>query len=106
VASYRADRGSPFLSKLTFYGLGIPAAAMSMVALGLGISASRSTDSHDRDRASFWYAASGVYFGTAVASIGWFVWSHDARLELRPQGQASRAAPSLSVAPGWVHGTF
>jgi hypothetical protein len=106
VASYRADRGSPFLSKLTFYGLGIPTAAMSMVALGLGISASRSTDSHDRDRASFWYTASGVYFGTAVASIWWFVWSHDARLELRPQGQASSAAPSFFVAPGWVHGTF
>jgi hypothetical protein len=107
VATYRAERGEPFLSKLTFYGLGIPAAIGGTATLVLGIVATNSDDPRESDRATFWFIGTGMYWGVAAASFWWFSWSHDARLEVTaPGAQAKALAPELRFGPGFVSGTF
>lgn len=107
-AQYRGERGEPFLSKLTFYGLGIPAAIGGTATLVLGIVAANSDDPRDSDRTAFWFAGTGLYWGVAAASFWWFAWSHDASLEVNAPGTQAKAprAPTLMFGPGTVSGTF
>lgn len=113
TASYRAERGSPFWSKLTFYGLGIPMAALSIFAIGMGISSANSDEETTRDNSGFWYGISAFYLATAAGTYWWFAWSHDASFDAKPVGSAAgarrpRAAtgPSLRLGPGFVSGSF
>ncbi len=87
TARYRPERGAPFLSKLTFYGLGIPAGIGGLVTLGFGI--------FGDEMKGFFYGASVMYLGISAASVWWFVWSHDASFDTRAPGadQAARREP-------------
>jgi len=112
TASYRAERGSPLLSKLAFYGMGIPAAVGGLVTLGLGIAASTSDDPDDRDKATFWFIGTGMYLGAAAGTFWWFSWSHEASFEAKEQKAAGASTPlepraaGIGVGPGFVSGTF
>lgn len=103
VATYRAERGMPFLSKLTFYGLGIPAAVGGSIALGFALAGS-GQDGHGDDLRGFLFGASGLYLGTAIGTYAWFAWSHDAKLELLPS--RPNVTGAVYFGPGFVSGRF
>lgn len=115
-AQYRPERGEPFLSKLTFYGLGIPAAVGGVATLVLGIVSATSDDEKDNDRAGIWFAATGMYWGISAASFWWFTWSHDSELTLANSATAAKAGrndaaaatPGLTLrfGPGAIGGSF
>ncbi|MFW5739260.1 MAG: hypothetical protein ACOC1F_02720, partial [Myxococcota bacterium] len=115
VASYRAQRGSPLLSKLNFYFVGLPTAG---VAIGFGIwGASQHGDTCEdpRGEPEECFPGSGFLFGTAAmmasiagASYWWFAYSHDAELSLSTQRSGSTAVPSPTIVfgPGGLYGSF
>jgi hypothetical protein len=109
TAAYEAERGSPLWSKLAFYGVGLPGAALSIFTLAEGIHASSSDDPNDKSLAGFWYGATGLYLGVAAATFYWFEYSHAASFDVQPAGaDVARRAPSskLVLLPGGVAGTF
>lgn len=98
IASYRAERGHPFLSSLTFYGLGLPAAVGGTLLLGLAAGGTFKDDSpNGHDRTGFVVGASMMYLGVAGATLGWWLWSH-------PAGFETRAA--VRVGPTGISGSF
>ncbi|MBX3127003.1 MAG: hypothetical protein KF718_09815 [Polyangiaceae bacterium] len=107
VARYQAERGSPFLSTLTFYGLGIPAAIGSLVTLGFGIAEASSDDPDSKE--TFFFLAAGMYGGAALGSFLWYDYSRNSKLELVSPRQAKATAapgPVVRVGPTGVFGSF
>ena len=91
----------PFLSRLTFYGVGIPSGAL---ALGLGIAAAADPKG---DFAGFFLGDAILFAGFAAASTWWFYYSDDKHFRMHPTGQGPRGAgATLSVWPGGASGTF
>ncbi|HTQ42911.1 MAG TPA: hypothetical protein VMI75_09180, partial [Polyangiaceae bacterium] len=79
VADYRAERGLPFLSTLTFWGLGVPAAIGGVVATSFGIADSTSGNG---DQLSGFLIGTGIfYLAIAGASAWWYFWSHSASFD-------------------------
>jgi hypothetical protein len=115
TAEYRAERGQPLLSKLTFYGVGLPSAALGAVMLGFGLfgdACDRSDPSCDGNpfAGGFGIGLSVMYLSFAGASYWWFAYSHPASFETRADaGSLARgrtAQPALLLGPGFVRGTF
>lgn len=116
-ADYGPERGMPFLSKLTFYGLGIPSAGLGV---GLGIAYFASSDS---DLRGFYLGSSIMYTTVAAASLWWFLYSDEKHFRMRATPASSSHGsigaavnekstadaadrPSLRIGPGFLSGTF
>lgn len=98
-AEFGAEKGFPFLSKLAFYGVGIPSAALS---LGLGI-AYLASDGSDDHRKSF-YGIGTVFYGVAAGgAAAFYFYSDDKHFRLKDQSQI--ALPK-STFPLQLGGTF
>jgi hypothetical protein len=84
VAEYRAERGAPFLSTLTFWGLGVPAAIGGAVAVSFGI-AGVGNDSNPQpsgtNLSGFWIGSGVLYLAIAGATAWWYFWSHPASFD-------------------------
>ncbi len=113
-AEYQAERGSPLLSTLSFYFVGLPTAA---IAVGFGIwGATEVGCEESADRTERCFPSAGILFTTAGmmalmsgASTFWYLYSHEADLTLTPASSASaRRAPepSVVIGPGMLFGTF
>ena len=113
-ATYRAERGSPILSKLNFYLMGIPTAG---VAVGFGIWGIAQSDNQCEDAlgrpddcfpgSGFLFLTAGMNAAIAGASTWWFLYSHDAELTLSTSPTAkARPAVDVGFGPGGLHGTF
>src|SRR5262249_21695579 len=96
--NFGPERGMPFLSKLTFYGAGIPSGALG---LGLGIAYVAADDPTHR---AFYMTGAIMYTSFAAATLWWFLYSDEKhfRFEVPP---ASRQA-GARLGPGFVFGTF
>ncbi|HEX8795053.1 MAG TPA: hypothetical protein VF765_29100 [Polyangiaceae bacterium] len=79
VADYRAERGAPFLSTLTFWGLGVPAAIGGAVAVSFGIGNVGGTS--DQSLSGFWIGTGILYLAIAGATAWWYFWSHPASFD-------------------------
>jgi hypothetical protein len=114
VATYQAEQGNPTLSKLNFYLMGLPTAA---IAVGFGIWGATQYGKECEDalgRPDDCFPGSGTLFGIAGmmatiagASYWWFSYSHDAELTLSPS-QSAKGRPPVTVVfgPGGLSGTF
>ena len=103
TASYRAERGHPFLSSLTFYGVGVPAAIGGTIVLGLAAAGTGKDDRADgtgHDRTGFLVGAGVFYLAIAGASLGWWMYSHPAGFE------TSGARTGVRVTPTGFSGSF
>jgi hypothetical protein len=79
TADYRAQRGAPFLSALTFWGLGVPAAIGGVVAVSLGAADLAGSNS---DHFGGFLVGTGIfYLAAAAASTWWYFWSHSANFD-------------------------
>lgn len=117
-ASYRAERGSPYWSSLTFYFVGIPTAAMGSVFLGFGLEQAISGRDCDgiRDCPLFGSAGGNIgfslfYFAMAGGAAYWYLWSHDAEVSFREPGEQARPLTpqgvySIGLSPSGVSGRF
>jgi hypothetical protein len=114
VASYRAERGHPIMSKVTFYSVGLPSAA---IAVGFGIWGAVQYGGECEDalgRPDDCFPGSGFLFGVAAmmasfagTSYWWFAYSHDAELKFTPSQSAKRVpSTTLMFGPGGLSGTF
>jgi len=79
TADYRAERGAPFLSTLTFWGLGVPAAIGGAVAVSFGIADVGGTSSDNLS--GFWIGTGVLYLAIAGATAWWYFWSHPANFD-------------------------
>ncbi|MGE3672785.1 MAG: hypothetical protein AB7K71_24135 [Polyangiaceae bacterium] len=102
-ASYRPERGNPFWANLTFYFVGLPTAALGAVFLGFGLEQTISGRdcSEFRDCPLFGSAGGNLgsslfYLSMAGASTYWYLWSHEAEVEVKRPGEEAR-----SRAPRW-----
>jgi len=97
TAKYAPERGQPFWSAVTFYGLGLPLAVGSVATLAVGIG--------DSSHRSFWLGASVFYGLGAAASFWWYFYSRPSSFVT--YGEAPpRTATGLRFGPGFVTGTF
>ncbi len=86
VADYRAERGAPFLSTLTFWGLGVPAAIGGAVAVSFGIAgvgndSGTSGQNNGTNLSGFWIGTGIFYLAIAGAAAWWYFWSHPASFD-------------------------
>jgi hypothetical protein len=113
-AQYQAERGSPLLSTLSFYFVGLPTAA---IAVGFGIwgatevGCEESADGRERcfPSAGILFTTAGMMALMSGASTFWYLYSHEADLTLTPasSGSARRSPePRVVVGPGMLFGTF
>jgi hypothetical protein len=79
VADYRAERGAPFLSALTFWGLGVPAAIGGVVAASFG-AADLAGGDHD-GFGGFLIGTGVLYLAVAGVTAWWYFWSHPANFD-------------------------
>jgi hypothetical protein len=112
-ARYAAERGNPFWSTLTFYGVGIPTAILGTVLLVLGLTGEecdiRDTQCDDTPFAGAAGIIGGsVYLVAAGATAYWYFWSHPARFEtVRPGEKSAKSSrPSIAIGPTSVRGSF
>lgn len=117
-ASYRAERGSPYWSSLTFYFAGIPSAAMGSVFLGFGLEQAISGRDCDgiRDCPLFGSAGGNIgfslfYFAMAGGAAYWYLWSHDEEVDFRKPGEQARTSVpqgvyEIGLSPSGVSGRF
>lgn len=116
TAEYQVGRGSPFLSKLTFYGAGIPMAALGVGMTTWGIvQATSDCDNSDPQNdcfpsAGFLFLSGGMFLAFAGASTWWFLWSQEEKVVTHEQLPAAgaRKDPGVQVmfGPGGLAGTF
>jgi hypothetical protein len=114
-ATYRAERGSPVLSKLNFYLMGLPTAG---VAVGFGIwgatqAGKQCEDPYGRPEecfpgSGFLFATAGMMAAIAGASTWWFFYSHDSALTLSQESSIAKSQPAINVGvgPRGLEGTF
>jgi hypothetical protein len=88
----------PFLSKLTFYGVGIPSGALG---LGLGIAYVAADDPTHR---AFFMTGAIVYTSVAAATLWWFLYSDEKHFRFEVPAEAR--AVGVRIGPGFVSGTF
>lgn len=114
---FEPESGSPLLSKLAFYGVGVPAGVLGGVFLIWGGVQALSGPSacEDEPGGCSGFDSPGTKLGIgafyASASLATFIWfsvSNDERFEMRRSGSGPRAsrAPRLMLGPGFVSGTF
>lgn len=96
---YGPEKGYPFLSKLTFYGVGIPSAALS---LGFGI-AFLATDSDSRLHGFF---GGGALFYGAFAGGATYFWQYSDEKHFRTKEIAPKTGVRPSVFPLGLQGAF
>jgi hypothetical protein len=97
VADYRGERGMPFLSTLTFYGLGVPAAIGGAVSVSFGIAGVGNEGG--TSLSGFWIGAGVFYLAVAGAATWWWLWSHPASFD-------THEATGARLVPGGVVGSF
>ncbi len=97
-ATYRPERGNTFWANMTFYFVGLPSAALGGVFLGFGLEQTISGRdcSGLRDCPLFGSAGGNIgfslfYLSMAGASLYWYLWSHDAEVEVKRPGEDARA---------------
>lgn len=95
TAEYGPEKGAPSLSKLTFYGVGIPSGA---VGLGLLIASPFVSDLR-----GFLIGAGIFYLAAAGASAWWFFYSDEKHFRVK---SASDGKVHVGIGPGVVFGTF
>lgn len=96
---YGPEKGFPFLSKLTFYGVGIPTAALS---LGLGI-AFLATDSDSR--LHYFFGGTSLFYGAGAAASTWF-WLYSDEKHFRTKEITPKTTVRPSVFPLGLQGSF
>lgn len=79
TADYQAERGAPFLSKLTFWGLGVPAAIGGVVAASFG--AADLAGGNSDNFGGFLIGTGVLYLAIAGATAWWYFWSHPASFD-------------------------
>lgn len=96
MANYAPERGSPMLSTVTFFGLGLPlgVAAVANLAVGLAVS----------DNRGFFLGASAFFAVGAAASTWWYYYSHPATFTTYVD--PGQRAAGVRFGPGYVKGTF
>ncbi|MCA9630589.1 MAG: hypothetical protein KC766_23120 [Myxococcales bacterium] len=101
-ATYRPERGSPFWSSMGFYFVGLPSAALGAVFLGFGLEQTISGRdcSEFRDCPLFGSAGGNLgislfYLSFAGASFYWYLWSHEAEVEVKRPGGDARGASAV-----------
>jgi hypothetical protein len=106
VADYRGTRGSPFLSTLTFWGVGVEAAIGGAVAISFGVANVGGTS--DQSLTGFWIGSGVMFLAIAGASTWWWLWSHPASFDAHSASSTATgtARPTLRLGPGGVWGTF
>lgn len=97
--AYGPEKGFPFLSKLTFYGVGIPTATLS---LGLGI-AFVATDSDSR--LHWFFGGTSLFYGAGAAASTWF-WLYSDEKHFRTKEIAPKTTVRPSVFPLGLQGSF
>jgi hypothetical protein len=97
TAEYGPERGMPFLSKLTFYGVGLES---GLVAVGMGIAA----PFVGSDMRGFFIGVTIMFGAFAGASTWWFLYSDEKHF--RTHTSAGTPALRIGVGPGFVTGTF
>lgn len=98
-ASYQIEKGSPFWSTLTLYGVGIPATVFAGYALGMGISgvvadpcaADDPGCGRSRSPATY-FGWSAVALGVASATLWWNLYSQEERFETYGSGSQVEVA--------------
>lgn len=97
---YGPDRGWPFLSKLTFYGVGIPAGGLS---LGLGIAYLVTDD----DRRKSFYLFGSIFYGISAAGTAvWYFYSDDKHFRMKDASVSQWKPTRLGVSPAGLVGSF
>lgn len=98
-ATYRPERGSPFWSTMTFYFVGLPTMALGGVFLGFGLEQTISGRDCDERRDCPLFGSAGAnlgfslfYLSFAGASTFWYLWSHEAEVEVKRPGEDARVA--------------
>lgn len=104
AAGYRAEQGSPTLSALNFYFVGLPTAGVSV---GFAIWGATQVGAECEDslgRPDDCFPGAGMLFATSImmaalagASTWWYLYSHEAELTIVPS-----ASPNSPPATGWV----
>jgi hypothetical protein len=79
VADYHAERGQPFLSALTFWGLGVPAAIGGAVSVSFGLAGVGNEGSNNLS--GFWIGSGIMFLAVAGAATWWWLWSHPASFD-------------------------
>jgi hypothetical protein len=101
TADYQAERGSPLLSKLTFWLYGVPTGV-----LGAGMLVGGAAGAFEREGQSstrgFFVLSGALFLGVSAAATWWFLWSHPASFETKSPGNAA----AIRVGPGFVTGSF
>jgi hypothetical protein len=105
VADYRAERGNPFLSTLTFWGLGVPAAIGGAVAVSFGIAGVGNTSSGTTsdNLSGFWIGSGIMFLAVAGASAFWYFWSHPGSFDTH---SAEPEATGVRIGPSGLSGSF
>ena len=98
TAEYAPERGQPFWSALTFYGLGIPAGIGGLATFIIGAA--------DEEHRGFLWGASAFYTSIAIASAWWYFYSRDNTFDTYEAGPASRARVNVELTPGGLVGSF
>ncbi len=112
-AEYQAERGSPGMSKWTFYLLGVPSLVMTgivsifgTVELASGCDRDSITGECD-DNAGFFLGAAAFYGAIGGASLWWYLYSEEERFETYEQFDSG--GPSnlqIGIGPTGIHGVF
>lgn len=112
-AEFQEGRGNPFLSALTFYGVGISASVMGVVmitwgAIQLGCKEDPDDPSDDCFPPGGFLLGSGIMFaGMGIASYWWFNWSQEEEFETKEvNGGGLNRGLQIGFGPGGISGIF
>ncbi len=112
TAEYSPEKGQPFWSALTFYGMGIPLAIGGLTTIILGATTKDDPESLSGSRKSFFYTTGVVFLAFSAATAVWyFLLSDKEHFETHSPGSARRkpsraARPTIQFGPGLLQGTF
>jgi hypothetical protein len=81
VADYQGDRGQPFLSTLTFWGMGVPSGIAGAITLGMGAAGVGNEPNYDIR--GLWIGTGVFLLAVAGVSTWWYLWSHPASFDTR-----------------------
>lgn len=112
-AVYRAERGSPLWSSLTFWGMGVPTGILGGVLLGFGIFGKEcdpGQSSLDCDEDPFagtvGIIGGSFYLAFAGGAAYWYFWSHSSKFETELDDGSAALGPRIGLGPRGIVGTF
>ena len=93
--------GAPFLSTLTFWGLGVPAAVGGVLTISFGAAGVGNTPQFNET--GFFIGTGVMFLAIAGVSAWWYFWSHPASFDTHA---GTATSTGLRLGPGGVEGAF